>query len=89
MTNGILSIYPTSNGNAVMVNYYRTGGGALTAKLGYERSSVNSWWAFQNMNTVPFHYSQQKGLTASCSPIIGKLYTSGGATYTTPAADPC
>ncbi|GGT21834.1 hypothetical protein [Streptomyces purpureus] len=89
MSNGILSAYTTNTGNYIKVNYYRTGGGALTAKLGYERHSANNWWGFQNMNSVPFHYEQSTGLTASCSAIIGKLYTSGGATYTTPAAQPC
>lgn len=87
--NGVLSIYPTSNGTSVYVNYYRTAGGALTAKLGVERGSVNYWWANRNMSTVPFHYSESRSMTASCSVMIGKLYTSGGTTYTTPASDPC
>ncbi|MEV8626496.1 hypothetical protein [Streptomyces sp. NPDC051079] len=89
LSNGVLSAYSTSAGNYIKVNYYRSGGGALTAKLGYERSSVNNWWGFQNMNTVPFHYEQSAGISASCTPMIGKLYTSGGTTYTTPPVDPC
>ncbi|MFD0141451.1 MULTISPECIES: hypothetical protein [unclassified Streptomyces] len=89
LSNGVLSTYSTSTGNYVHVAYYRKSGGSLTAKLGHERSSVNNWWAYQNMSSVPFHYEQMKGLTASCSPMIGKLYTSAGATYSTPPVDPC
>ncbi|MFD0150927.1 hypothetical protein ACWGQ4_14240 [Streptomyces sp. NPDC055721] len=89
LDNGILSMSTTTTGNYVSVNYYRTKSGSLTAKLGYERSSVNYWWANQNMTTAPFHYNKSSGISASCSAIIGKLYTSGGVTYTTPASDPC
>ncbi|OKJ52379.1 hypothetical protein AMK27_31775 [Streptomyces sp. CB02009] len=88
MSNGVLSTY-AATGSYVMVNYYRASGGSLTARLGHERNGTNSWWAYENMSTVPRHYSQQRSLTASCSVIIGKLYTSSGATYATPPVDPC
>lgn len=89
LSNGVLFISTTRTGNYVMVSYYRASGGALTARLGWERSGVNHWWAYRNMSTVPLHYDEQAGITASCSPIIGKLLTSGGSTYATPPVDPC
>ncbi|MFE3072001.1 hypothetical protein [Streptomyces sp. NPDC059247] len=87
--NGVLSAYTNNAGNYIKVNYYRTGGGSLTARIGYERLGVNNYWANQNMNLAPFHYERSTALSASCSSIIGKLYTNGGATYTTPAVQPC
>ncbi|WP_395361947.1 hypothetical protein ACHGLA_19935 [Streptomyces sp. YH02] len=89
MSNGVLSAYSNGTGSLIMVNYYRKSGGSLTARLGYERNGTNNWWGYQNMSTVPLHYSQQKGLTAGCSVIFGKLYTSDGSTYATPPVDPC
>ncbi|MFF9870144.1 hypothetical protein ACF1G0_33000 [Streptomyces sp. NPDC013953] len=41
------------------------------------------------MTYTPFHYEESTGNTASCSSMIGKLYTSGGTTYATPPVDPC
>ncbi|MGW7287578.1 hypothetical protein ACWGH4_19050 [Streptomyces sp. NPDC054847] len=89
LSNGVLSAHTTSRGDYIMVGYYRASGGSLTAKLGWERHSTNNWWAYQNMSNTPFHYDKQTGLTASCSAMIGKLYTSGGSSYATPPVDPC
>ncbi|MFF7441110.1 hypothetical protein [Streptomyces sp. NPDC008122] len=89
LSNGVLSVSTNTTGTSVGVAYWRSSGGALTAKLGYERNSTNYWFPYRNMSTVPLLYQEQASITASCGAIIGKLYTSGGATYTTPAADPC
>jgi hypothetical protein len=89
LSNGILSVRTVSAGNYVAVNYYRTGGSTLTAKLGYERNGSNTWSGFITMNQTPFHYERSWSPSASCSVVYGKLLTSGGTTYVTPAADPC
>ncbi|GAA4043867.1 hypothetical protein GCM10022233_11430 [Streptomyces shaanxiensis] len=89
LDNGVLSVSTTSAGNYVDVNYYRTGGGSLSAKLGYERSGNSVYSGFINMSNTPFHYSRSWSPSASCAAFYGKLVTSGGTTYITPPADPC
>ncbi|MFJ8295364.1 hypothetical protein [Streptomyces sp. NPDC094447] len=76
-------------GSLADLAYWRASGGALTAKMGYERNGTNHWFANRNMNTVPLLYQDVTAISASCNAIIGKLYTTGGTTYTTPAIDPC
>ncbi|MET8974652.1 hypothetical protein ABZX85_03445 [Streptomyces sp. NPDC004539] len=71
------------------MNYYRTGGNSLSARLGYERSGSSVYSGFINMSSAPFHYERTWTVGASCSAFYGKLVTSGGTTYITPPADPC
>ncbi|AJF70378.1 hypothetical protein [Streptomyces vietnamensis] len=89
LSGGILSIQTSSPGSSVYVNYYRTGSGSLSAKLGYERSGVSGYSSYINMSTTPFHYGKLFTYSNSCAVVYGKLLTSGGALYVTPAADPC
>jgi hypothetical protein len=89
LDNGVLSVGTVSAGNYVRVNYYRTGGGSLSAKLGYECSGSSVYSGFINMNNTPFHYERSWSPSASCAAFYGKLVTSGGTTYITPPADPC
>ncbi|SMF59208.1 hypothetical protein SAMN02745830_04676 [Streptomyces sp. Amel2xC10] len=85
----MLSVRTVQTGNYVAVNYYRSGGGSLTAKLGYERSGSSTYSSNINMSNAPFHYERSWSPSASCSAVYGKLLTSGGTLYLTPAADPC
>ncbi|MFE0737463.1 hypothetical protein [Streptomyces sp. NPDC058855] len=78
-----------SQGTYVNVNYYRTGGSALSAKLGYERSGSSVYSSYISMNSAPFHYNKSWSYSASCAVVYGKLLTSGGSLYITPAANPC
>ncbi|MEU6884701.1 hypothetical protein ABZ918_05665 [Streptomyces viridosporus] len=89
LSNGVLSVHTVKDGSHVRVNYYRTGGGSLTAKLGYERSGTSVFSANINMSTAPFHYERSWSTSTSCSAFYGKLLTSGGTLYITPPADPC
>ncbi|MEU7697561.1 hypothetical protein [Streptomyces sp. NPDC039028] len=87
LTGGILSV-SVSTGNYTNVNYYRTSSGSLSAKLGYERSGVSGYSSYINMST-PMHYNKTFTFSQSCAAVYGKLLTSGGSLYITPAADPC
>lgn len=89
LDNGVLSVRTVSAGNYITVNYYRKSGGSLSAKLGYERSGSSTYSSYINMSTAPFHYERSWSVSASCSVVYGKLLTSGGTLYVTPAADPC
>ncbi len=89
LSNGVLSVRTQTSGNYVTVNYYRTGGSSLSARLGYERSGSSVYSGFINMTSAPFHYERSWNVSASCSAFYGKLVTSGGTTYITPPADPC
>ncbi|MFB7454972.1 hypothetical protein [Streptomyces sp. NPDC056194] len=71
------------------MNYYRTGSGSLSAKLGYERSGVSGYSSYINMSTAPFHYNKTFTLSQSCATVYGKLLTSGDTLYVTPGAVPC
>lgn len=88
LSGGILSVSTSSPGDHVNVNYYRTSSGSLSAKLGYERSGTSGYSAFINMST-PMHYNRSFTYSKSCAAVYGKLLTSGGTLYVTPAADPC
>ncbi|MEV5436512.1 hypothetical protein AB0K80_10815 [Streptomyces sp. NPDC052682] len=89
LSNGVLSVGTVSAGNWVSVNYYRKDGGSLSAKLGYERSGSTVYSSYINMSTAPMHYERSWSYSASCAVVYGKLLTSGGTLYITPAADPC
>lgn len=89
LSNGVLSVGTVAAGNYVGVNYYRTGGSALSAKLGYERSGSSVYSSYISMNTAPFHYYRGWSYSASCAVVYGKLLTSGGTLYVTPAAASC
>jgi hypothetical protein len=89
LDNGVLSVRTVSAGNYITVNYYRSSGGSLSAKLGYERSGRSIYSSSINMSTTPRHYSHEWSVSASCAVVYGKLLTSGGTLYVTPAADPC
>jgi hypothetical protein len=89
LSNGVLSVRTVSAGNYAAVNYYRKDGGSLSAKLGYERSGSTTYSSYINMSTTPFHYERSWSYSASCAVVYGKLLTSGGTLYITPAADPC
>jgi hypothetical protein len=89
LSNGVLSVQTVSAGNYVAVNYYRSSGGSLSAKLGYERSGSTTYSSYIDMSAAPRHYERSWSFSASCSAIYGKLLTSGGTLYVTPAADPC
>lgn len=89
ISNGVLYIGTVSAGNYAAVNYYRSEGGSLSAKLGYERSGSSIYSSYINMSDTPRHYERNWSFSASCSVIYGKLLTSGGTLYVTPAADPC
>ncbi|MGW8352341.1 hypothetical protein [Streptomyces wedmorensis] len=88
LTGGILSVRTSSPGSSVDVNYYRTSSGSLSAKLGYERSGSSVYSSYINMST-PMHYSKLFTYSSSCAVVYGKLLTSGGTLYVTPAAAPC
>jgi hypothetical protein len=87
--NGVLSVRGIGNGSYYTVNYYRKSGGSLTARNGVERGGTNHWAGFRNMSTTPFHYENSWTLSANCSPVTGKLNTSGGDTYPTPPLPAC
>ncbi|MFB8771465.1 hypothetical protein [Streptomyces broussonetiae] len=89
LSNGVLSLRTVSAGNYITVNYYRSSGSSLSAKLGYERSGSSVYSSYINMSTTPFHYERSWSVSASCAVVYGKLLTSGGTLYVTPAADPC
>ncbi|WP_328884722.1 hypothetical protein [Streptomyces sp. NBC_00299] len=89
ISNGVLSVRTVSAGNYITVNYYRGSGGSLSAKLGYERSGNSTYSGYINMSNTPFHYERNWSVSANCSAVYGKLLTSGGTLYVTPAADPC
>ncbi|MFE7549210.1 hypothetical protein [Streptomyces gardneri] len=89
LTNGVLSVSTVKAGNYVSVNYYRTGGSSLSAKLGYERSGSTVYSGYINMSSAPFHYNRSWSYSANCASVYGKLLTSGSTLYVTPAADPC
>lgn len=88
LSNGVLTVAGTGDGKSVEVDYYRKNGGALTGRVGWERSGRNTWGSWKNMNTTPFHYWEQWATSASCSPFIGKLQA-GGDTYATPPLPRC
>lgn len=46
LSNGVLSVQTVSAGNYVAVNYYRSSGGSLSAKLGYERSGSTTYSSY-------------------------------------------
>ncbi|MFE9629240.1 hypothetical protein [Streptomyces sp. NPDC006527] len=89
LSNGVLYVGTVSAGNWIHVNYYRSSGGSLSAKLGYERSGSSVYSSYINMSTTPSHYERTWSVSASCAVVYGKLLTSGGTLYVTPAADPC
>lgn len=88
LSNGVLSVSGLGNGTFVRVVYYRKSGGSLTGRVGWERNGRNTWDAYRNMRTVPFHYEEQWGTSKSCNAYIGKL-NAGGSTYTTPPLPQC
>ncbi|MGW9376885.1 hypothetical protein ACWHAO_02270 [Streptomyces albidoflavus] len=85
--NGVLTVRGSST--YITVNYYRKSGGSLTARNGMERNGSNTWASYRNMNNTPFHYTNSFSLSSSCKSVIGKLNTSAGDTYPTPAYPPC
>jgi lipid-binding SYLF domain-containing protein len=87
--NGVLSVRGNSGNSYYTVNYYRSGGGSLTARNGVERSGTNTWAGYRNMSNTPFHYENSFTLGASCSSVIGKLNTTSGDTYPTPPLPRC
>jgi hypothetical protein len=89
LSNGVLSVHTVSAGNYITVTYYRSSGGSLSAKLGYERSGSSIYSSYINMSTAPQYYERSWSVSASCAVVYGKLATSGGSLYVTPAADPC
>ncbi|MEU6934815.1 hypothetical protein AB0A05_37615 [Streptomyces sp. NPDC046374] len=89
LSNGVLMINETSTGSSVGLQYYKSGGAAVSARLGYLRQGVNHWGGWQSMTAVNTYYAQWSGLSGGCYPTNGLLNTTGGATYQTPAADPC
>ncbi len=89
LSNGVLIVRSTGSGKDVSVEYFRERGGALAARLGWERNGSNTWEGWRNMNAAPLYYSQQWGTAKSCSPFIGKLNTKGGDTFSTPPLPQC
>lgn len=45
-------INETSTGSFVGLQYYKSGGSAVTARLGYLRQGVNRWSGWQSMTAV-------------------------------------
>ncbi|WP_329428034.1 hypothetical protein [Streptomyces sp. NBC_01268] len=52
LSNGVLMINETSTGSFVGLQYYKSGGSAVTARLGYLRQGVNRWSGWQSMTAV-------------------------------------
>ncbi|MFC8510437.1 hypothetical protein ACFU3J_34205 [Streptomyces sp. NPDC057411] len=75
--------------NSLDVQYYKSGGSAITARLGFLRAGVNTWAGFRSMSAGMTYRNDWSGLSSGCYPTNGLLNTSGGATYQTSAADPC
>ncbi|WP_330289809.1 hypothetical protein [Streptomyces sp. NBC_00576] len=85
LSNGLLGIHQASNG-VVGVEYTKSGGSTISAKLGYSRSGTNHY-----ASAVSIAVGQTKrstwslGASAYCSNMIGLLSYSGG-TYQTPTS---
>ncbi|MFF8597514.1 hypothetical protein ACF065_01095 [Streptomyces sp. NPDC015232] len=85
LSNGYLSIHLGDGGKTILVVYRKTGGSAITGKLGYLRSGNTHYKASQTITTSVEAYAQWAGVANPCYPTNGLLYTSG-TTYQTPAA---
>lgn len=84
LDNGVLTVRNGGDRSFYTVNYYRTGGGSLTARNGVERSGNNTWAAFRNMSSTPFHYENSFSLGVNCAPVRGLIQPSGGSSSPTP-----
>ncbi|MCP3820426.1 hypothetical protein NLX86_20695 [Streptomyces sp. A3M-1-3] len=88
LTNGVLKVSLGDNGSYVDSGYEKTGGSAVTAKVGFLRTGTNRWAASQTMKAGLIYRKNWSPVASPCSPTNGLLY-SGGTTYQTPAADTC
>ncbi|MBD0712432.1 MULTISPECIES: hypothetical protein [unclassified Streptomyces] len=85
LSNGYLSIGLGNGGSYISVDYNKTGGSAITGKLGYLRGGSTYYKASQTISTSALAWGEWSGVANPCYPTNGLLYTSG-TTYQTPAA---
>ncbi|MGV9702976.1 hypothetical protein [Streptomyces sp. NPDC003483] len=85
LSNGVLYTHQASNGN-VTTGYDKTGGSAISAKLGYSRGGTSHYASAVSISSGQ-NKSHNWALSASsyCTSTIGLLSYSGG-TYQTPAS---
>ncbi|MDI5966855.1 hypothetical protein POF50_031745 [Streptomyces sp. SL13] len=87
LSNGILLI---NNGEtAAHVEYDKTGGSSISARLGYESGGTNHYASYETMTTSGEIYQEDFSFSANCSTHEGLLNQSTGSLFTTPPADSC
>ncbi|WP_202440849.1 hypothetical protein [Streptomyces sp. SID69] len=85
LSNGILAIHQGSSG-VIGTSYYKSGGSAISASLGYSRSGTTHYKAAVSISSGQTKSTTWSlGADAYCSNIIG-LMNSGGDKYQTPTS---
>ncbi len=84
LDNGILTVHQGSSG-VMSTQYYKSGGSAISAKLGYSRSGTSHYASAVSISKGQTKsHSWSLGADAYCSNIIGLM--SSGSTYQTPTS---
>ncbi|MCK1817188.1 hypothetical protein MTQ13_23390 [Streptomyces sp. XM4011] len=93
LSNGTLYVRKSAD-PSVTVQYYKSGGSSIYARLGFEQNGQNTWDSYKTMTyaseVVNRHFSRTWGPNSvGCTPVIGKLHVQNGTTYPTPTLGMC
>ncbi|MER7842291.1 hypothetical protein ABTY98_42065 [Streptomyces sp. NPDC096040] len=90
LSNGVLYLHDVPNGSYVQLAYSKTGGSAISAKLGYERNSTNHYGSYKSMSSGNEYWQTFSPSAVSCAVDIGLIYDSGsGSQFQTPPTKDC